>query len=116
VEKDMTSDGKPDYVWYGGDDTGQRLRWFLSREKRYDCADVFKTAETAWRKRFGTAAPDLGRVGGDDQVALVAWDETAQFLKITVESSRQAKVRNVNLSVAPGDFVQCRHMDVGPGF
>lgn len=32
VEKDMTSDGTPDYVWYGGDDTGQRLLWFLSGE------------------------------------------------------------------------------------
>lgn len=85
------------------------------RENRYDCTDVFKTAETAWKKRFGRAAPDLGEVGGEDQVALVTWDEAAQFLNITVESGQQAKVRKVNLRIAPGDFMKCRRTDIGPG-
>jgi hypothetical protein len=113
VEKDMTSDGEPDYVWYGGDDSGQRLLWFRSSKNGYACTDVFKTAETAWKKRFGRAAPDLGEVGGDVQVALVTWDEAAQFLNITIESSQEAHVRKVNLRIAPGNFTKCRQRDIG---
>jgi hypothetical protein len=115
AEKDMTSDGPPDYVWYGGDDTGQRLLWFRSRENRYDCTDVFKTAATAWKKRFGRAAPDLGDVGGEAQAMLVTWDAAAQFLNITVEDSRQAKVRSVRLRIAPGEFTECQQTDIGLG-
>jgi hypothetical protein len=113
AEKDMLSDRRPDYVWYGGDDTGQRLLWFLSRENSYDCTDVFRSAETAWKKRFGRTAPDFGEVGGDAQVALVMWDKAAQFLHITVESQPQSKVRKVNLRIAPSDFIACRPDDVG---
>jgi hypothetical protein len=115
AEKDMSSDGTPDYVWYGGDDTGQRLLWFRPRENRYDCTNVFKTAETAWNKRSGRDAPDLGEVGGDAQAILVTWDKAAQFLNITVEDSRQAKVRSVKLRIAPGDFMKCQQTDIGLG-
>lgn len=112
VEKNM-SDGIPDDVWYGGDDTGQRLLWFRSKDNFYDCTDVFRTAETAWKKRFGRTAPDFGEVGGDAQVTSAVWDKVAQLLRITVESSAEAKVRKLNLRIAPSDFTPCRPTDIG---
>src|SRR5665213_1587519 len=53
LEKDMGGKGTSDYVWYGGDDTGQRLLWFVSKDNQYECVNVFKTAEAAWKKKFG---------------------------------------------------------------
>src|ERR1039458_10132709 len=65
LERDTTGDGVPSYVWYGGDDTGQRLLWFLPKDGHYECIDIFKSAESAWKRKLGRAAPDLGEVFGD---------------------------------------------------
>jgi hypothetical protein len=91
LEKDLNGDGVPDYVWYGGDDTGQRLLWFLSKEKQYECINVFKTAEAAWKKKFGGTAPDLGEVFGNDQVDGAIWD--GQLLTVTVVVGTWSKIR-----------------------
>jgi hypothetical protein len=59
-EIDFNSDGLPDYLWYGGDDTGYALYLFLSSDGGYKRTDVLKTVQAAWRQRFHKAAPDLG--------------------------------------------------------
>ena len=107
LEKDLNGDGIPDYVWYGGDDTGQRLLWFLSKDDQYECINLLKTAESAWKKRFGKAAPDLGEVGGESEVKSVAWDGQAQLLTVSVEAQRwDSRISHkVKLYVAPAEFV-----------
>jgi len=109
LEKDMNYDGAPDYVWYGGDDTGQRLLWFLSKDDKYECIDVFKSAEAAWTKRYKSTAPDLGEVGGDNVAADVIWDAQPRLLTVSVETTawEQQKTHTVNLTIAPTEFVHC---------
>jgi hypothetical protein len=110
LEKDINSDGIPYYVWYGGDDTGQRLLWFLPKDDNYECIDIFTSAEAAWKKKFGRATPDLGEVGGDDVVDDVTWDGQAQLLAVSVETNawEQTKTRRVKLIIAPIEFVSCK--------
>ncbi len=108
LDKDMNGDGTPDYVWYGYDDAGLRLLWFLSSGDRYDCVNVFKTAERAWTKRFAQPAPDLEEAYGDDAVAEVTWVGNTRVLSILVELNWRdpANVRKVPLRIAPADFVR----------
>jgi hypothetical protein len=105
----MNNDGTPDYVWYGGDDTGQRLLWFLSKDDHYECIDVLKSAETAWTKRFKSAPPDLGEVFGDNMATDVVWDGQAGFLTVSVKANAQdlTKTHNVQLTFGPTEFVSC---------
>ncbi len=107
LEKDMNGDGTPDYVWYGDDDTGLRLLWFLSSGGHYDCINVLKTAERAWTKRFAQPAPDLEEVPGDDAVDEVTWDRGTRLLTVSVEIDRMdpAKAHKVLLHVPPADFL-----------
>jgi hypothetical protein len=109
LEKDMNNDGIPDYVWYGGDDTGQRLLWFLSKDNHYECIDIFKSAELAWTKRFKSAAPDLGEVFGDNMADDVVWDGLTRHLTVSVEADAQdlTKAHKVNLTFDPTEFVSC---------
>ena len=109
LEKDMNNDGTLDYVWYGGDDTGQRLLWFLSKDDHYECIDVYKSAEAAWTKRFKSAAPDLGEVFGDNVAADEVWDGLAHILTVSVDTNAQdvAKLHKVNLKISPTEFVSC---------
>ena len=108
-EKDMNNDGVPDDVWYGGDDAGQRLLWFLSNDHHYKCIDIYKSAEAAWTKRFKRTAPDFGDVGGDDFVSDAIWDNQAQSLTVSIEvgATEPEKARSVNLPIAPAEFVGC---------
>jgi len=110
LEKDMGGKGTSDYVWYGGDDTGQRLLWFVSKDNQYECVNVFKTAEAAWKKKFGTTAPDLGEVFGDYLVGDVIWNGQAQLLTVSVEpnDAKQTNVRKVRLAIAPTEFVHSK--------
>jgi hypothetical protein len=106
LEKDLNGDGVPDYVWYGGDDTGQRLLWFLSKEKRYECINVFKTAEAAWKKKFGADAPDLGEVFGNDQADEAIWDGQILTVSVVVDAQDQSKAHKVKLRIVPAEFVK----------
>jgi hypothetical protein len=107
LEKDTTGHGTADYVWYGGDDTGQRLLWFRSNDNHRECVNVFRSAEAAWKKKFGKTAPDLGEVGGDYEVGNVIWDERAQLLTVSVGPNdvERTNARKVRLAIAPIDFV-----------
>jgi len=107
LEKDITGHGTPDYVWYGGDDTGQRLLWFHLQDTHRECVNVFRSAEAAWKKKLGRAAPDLGEVGGDYEVSDVIWDEQAQLLTVSVGSDdvERPNGRKVRLTIAPNEFV-----------
>lgn len=109
LEKDTNSDGKLDYVWYGGDDTGQRLLWFLSKNNGYECVDIYKSAEAAWQRRFKKAPPDLGEVGGENMAANVVWNRASRLLTVTVDSNSQdlSKVQKIYLNFGSGDFVNC---------
>jgi hypothetical protein len=106
LDKDLNGDGVPDYVWYGGDDTGQRLLWFLSKEKKYGCINVFKTAEAAWKEKFGRAAPDLGEVGGNDLVDDAIWDGQTLTVTVLVDTWEQSKTHKVKLIIDPAAFVK----------
>jgi hypothetical protein len=110
VEKDMNGDGIQDYVWYGGDDTGQRLLWFISKDRYYDCINVLKSAQAAWMKKFGKAAPDLGVVFGDKMVDDVRWDGHTQLLIVTVvpNDSEEGKTHGWKLTVTPSEFVHSK--------
>lgn len=107
LEKDLTGHGTPDYVWYGGDDTGQRLLWFHSKDNHRECVNVLRSAEAAWSKKLSRAAPDLGEVGGDYEVGDVIWDEQTQLLTVSVWPNLvdRTNARKVTLTIAPNDFV-----------
>jgi hypothetical protein len=109
-EKDATGDGIPSYVWYGGDDTGQRLLWFLPKDGHYECINIFKSTESAWKKKFGRAAPDLGEVFGDYMVDDVTWDALARQLTVSVGANEvnQKKTRTVKLTLAPSELMSCK--------
>jgi hypothetical protein len=62
-EADFNGDGKPDYVWYGGDDTSFELYLFLSSSNRYQRIDVLRTVQAAWQRQFHKKAPDLAATG-----------------------------------------------------
>jgi hypothetical protein len=110
LEQDMNGDGTPDYVWYGDDDTGLRLLWFLSNGGRYDCINVLKTAERAWMKRFAQPAPDLEEVFGDHAVEEVTWNRGTRLLSVSVEVDRMdsTKAHKVLLRIRPVDFLRGR--------
>ena len=107
LEKDTSGHGTPDDVWYGGDDTGQRLLWFRWKENHRECVNVLRSAESAWKKKLGTAAPDLGEVFGDYGIGDVIWDEQAQLLTVSVvlNDVERPNARKVMLKIAPNDFV-----------
>jgi len=109
-EKDINRDSVRDYVWYGGDDTGQRLLWFISKEDHFECTDIFKSAEAAWGKKFGKAAPDLGEVGGNEMVDDVIWDRKAQLLSVSVVPNdlEEMKTHRVKLVISPTEFESCK--------
>ena len=58
-EADFNGDGKPDYSWYGGDDTSSGAAFFLSTADGYQRIDVLKTAKAAWRRRYHSKSPDI---------------------------------------------------------
>ena len=62
-EADFNRDGKPDYVWYGGDDTSFELYLFLSSGNRYQRIDVLSTVQAAWQRQFHTKAPSFAATG-----------------------------------------------------
>lgn len=106
AERDLNGDGKLDFVWYGGDDTGQRLLWFLSAAHGFRCVNLFKTAEAAWRRKFRQSAPDLGEVGGDVQATSFSWSEKNSQLTIVIKVHRDyLSDRAVRFRVTPADFV-----------
>jgi len=107
LEKDITGHGTPDDIWYGGDDTGQRLLWFHWNDNHRECINVFRSAEAAWKKKFGKTAPDLGEVGGDFEVGDVNWDQAAQLLTVSVGPNdvERPNSREVRLMIAPNEFV-----------
>lgn len=58
-ELDLNDDGKPDYVWYGGDDTSSENWLYLSNGTEYKSVDLVKTIQVAWKARFNRKPPDL---------------------------------------------------------
>jgi hypothetical protein len=110
LEKDTTGDGIPFYVWYGGDDTGQRLLWFLPKDGHYECINIFKSAESVWKKKIGKAAPDLGEVFGNYVVDDVTWDGLARLLTVSVAANdvEQKKAKTVKLRIVPSEFMNCQ--------
>lgn len=107
LEKDVNRDGTLDYVWYGGDDTGQRLLLFLSNKNQYDCIDVYKSAGAAWEKKFGGVAPDFGEVFGNYGIEKVLWDVPANMLTVTVVTDQQddSKTHKMRLMIPSSEFV-----------
>jgi hypothetical protein len=110
LETDATGDGIPTDVWYGGDDTGERLLWFLPKDGHYECIDIFESAESAWKKKFGRTAPDLGEVFGEYMVDDVTWDGLARLLTVSVTPSEveQKKTQTVRLTIVPSEFMNCK--------
>ena len=102
LERDVNGDGIPDYVWYGGDDTGQRLLLFLSKDTQYDCINVFKSAEAVWKKKFGKTAPDLGEVGGDQIAKDVTWNLQTQVLTVSAVPNDLEKMKTQKRKVEVG--------------
>ena len=87
AEADFNGDGLPDYVWYGGDDTGFALYLFLSSAGHYKRTDILKTVEAAWQQRFHKAAPDLGGTAGRHVLGETALESSANevVMSATVE-------------------------------
>jgi hypothetical protein len=109
-EKDMNGDGTPDYVWYGWDETGQRLLWFLSEGHKYKGVDVFRSAEEAWSRKIVRAG--LSPYFEELQLEEVTWDGNAQLLKVQMANNhpRAGKTQRVKLTIAPADFVNATNL------
>ena len=109
LEKNTNDNRSPFYVWYGGDDTGQRLLWFLPKDEQYECVDIFKSAEFAWKRKFDRTAPDLGEVFGDYMVDDVTWDGLARLLTVSIKANEveHKKAQSAKLIIAPSDFLNC---------
>lgn len=89
-EADFNGDGVPDYSWYGGDDTGFEMHLSLSSRNGYTKVDVLKTVQAAWKRRFRTAAPDLGEAGGSYSVSDTLIERSAKGLMLLVKIERVA--------------------------
>jgi hypothetical protein len=109
-EKDMNGDGIPDYVWYGWDETGQRLLWFLSEGHKYKCVDVFRSAEEAWSRRIVRAG--LRPYFEELQLEEVTWDGNAQLLTVQMANNHRytKTTQRVKLTIAPAHFVNATNL------
>ena len=83
-EGDFNGDGKPDYTWYGADDTSEEEYLFLSSEDGYRRVDIVKSAQQAWKKRFKAGAPNFGEVGGNYQLSSIALTRGSKSLVLNV--------------------------------
>jgi hypothetical protein len=107
-EADFNGDGRPDYSWYGGDDSSFAMYLFLSSGDQYKQVDVLKTVQAAWRRRFHTAAPDLEDAGGDYAVGDTVLDQTEAGLILLVTVNRvsvdDSKKESHRFRIAAADF------------
>jgi hypothetical protein len=108
-EADFNGDGKPDYCWYGGDDTSESILLFTSAGDRYDRTDVVKTASAAWTRRFDKRAPDLAALDGELGIRSIVVERSEAKLTLVVtisarlsQGERQAQV----FRIAEHDFKQ----------
>jgi hypothetical protein len=106
-EADFNGDGRPDYSWYGGDDTSFAMYLFLSSGDQYRQVDVLKTIQAAWRQRFHTAAPDLADLGGDYNLRDTVLDQTEAGLVLLVTVDRASdgsKTKSYRFRIPEADF------------
>lgn len=52
TEGDFNGDGRPDYAWYGGDDTSDVKYVFLSYPTSYRRLNIRRSVERYWERRF----------------------------------------------------------------
>lgn len=109
-ERDFNGDGKPDYCWYGADDTDEEKYLFLSSDSGYKRVDIVKTTQAEWRKRFKTKSPDFGEVFGQYPLSSIVLErtQTGLILLVTVAYDPQdyrGKSANFQFRIAQADFV-----------
>lgn len=107
AEADFNGDGKPDYVWYGGDDTSESIVLFLSSGEQYQRTDIIKTAAAAWEQRFQKHAPDLAGLDGQYEVRSVLLEWLSNELNLDIVVGRRfegVKQRTLLFRIAQRDF------------
>ena len=107
AEGDFNNDGKPDYVWYGGDDTSESIDLFLSSGKQYQRTDIIKTAAAAWEQRFQKHAPDLAGLDGEYEVRSVVLEWSRNELTLDIVVGRRfegVEQRTLLFRIARRDF------------
>lgn len=107
AEADFNGDGKPDYVWYGGDDTSESIVLFLSSGEQYQRTDIIKTASATWEQRFQKRAPDLAGLDGQYGIRSVVLEWSGKELTLDIVVGlrfEEAKKRTLLFRIVQRDF------------
>ena len=104
AEADLNCDGQEDYLWYGGDDTGESYLLFLSNAGKYNRIDVIKSTQAAWRTRFHKPAPDLADLGGSFHIAKITWNTSEKSLSVTVLSDTEKTTKKIVFRIPQREY------------
>jgi hypothetical protein len=110
-EGDFNGDGKPDYTWYGGDDTSEEEYLFLSTDDGYRRVDIVKSAQHAWEKKFKSDAPDFGEVFGNSKLDSIVLSRSPVGLVLNAVAKfdpqdYRKKSAVYSLRIVEADFIQ----------
>jgi hypothetical protein len=86
-EGDFNGDGRRDYFWYGGDDSGSAMYLFLSSRRGYSKVDIHQTLKAAWKRRLNRDSPEWANLDSEYLIGEISIERGAAevVLLVTVE-------------------------------
>ncbi|MDX2179794.1 MAG: hypothetical protein SFV18_09395 [Bryobacteraceae bacterium] len=113
VDEDLNADGRPDYVWSGGDDTSEEVYLIVSGKSGYRSISVYPSLAGDWVRRYGGPKPDLALFGTYMPKSLIL-DSASGSLRIKAEFEWAGKTRKVSVSSAQFVPVRQRVLRINP--
>lgn len=108
-ERDFNGDRKPDYAWYGGDDTSFEKLLILSAPRGYQKVDVIATVKKRWAKEFpGKPLADLHLLSSNQYLTDEVLTQTPRgvALGVTINSDLDNGAKRRLLIVASEFVIQ----------